>query len=395
MASADVAMTVASHVALRALPALLRDEPGLTRALGDPSARLAVPEVARPISIAALAAARRAAAAGRRLPDRHDGRPAVRRPAPVPARRTRSSTVPGVGDAAVRARQPQRRDDGPAPRGAVAAARPRARARRSSSPACGRCCSGSGPGATTIEPIVVRPGAIDRPRRAARARSSSSATGARTWSSTAARSPARRDRRRLPVDRRRPDPHRPVGRRGRPADDVRRQRPALASATSTRCCIFPARELLPDRRGARARRRAGRRASRGAASSGSGSPRAPTSTAWSRGCRGSSTTTQLLTDLLPDDGQGRARRAAADARPGRRPARRGGRPRPARSRRRGRATPTRRSRACTPTPTGCSRERGSVLDDRLDARVARHARSSQASRLGPGRSATATGSPTA
>ncbi|MGI9646631.1 MAG: transcription-repair coupling factor, partial [Ilumatobacteraceae bacterium] len=40
---------------LQSLPPLLRDEPGLTRALGDPSARLAVVEVARPISIAALA----------------------------------------------------------------------------------------------------------------------------------------------------------------------------------------------------------------------------------------------------------------------------------------------------------------------------------------------------
>ncbi len=39
---------------LGALPALLRDEPGLTRALGDPAARLAIVEVARPISIAAL-----------------------------------------------------------------------------------------------------------------------------------------------------------------------------------------------------------------------------------------------------------------------------------------------------------------------------------------------------
>ena len=38
------------------LPALLRDEPGLTRALGDPEARLAVVEAARPISIAALSA---------------------------------------------------------------------------------------------------------------------------------------------------------------------------------------------------------------------------------------------------------------------------------------------------------------------------------------------------
>ena len=37
------------------LPPLLRDEPGLVRALGDPNARLAINEVARPISIAALA----------------------------------------------------------------------------------------------------------------------------------------------------------------------------------------------------------------------------------------------------------------------------------------------------------------------------------------------------
>jgi transcription-repair coupling factor (superfamily II helicase) len=37
------------------IPPLLRDEPGITRALGDPTARLAVVEVARPVSIAALA----------------------------------------------------------------------------------------------------------------------------------------------------------------------------------------------------------------------------------------------------------------------------------------------------------------------------------------------------
>ena len=59
--SSDVASSATSHAffgaggALGALPALLRDEPGLTRALGDPSARLAVVEVARPIAIAALA----------------------------------------------------------------------------------------------------------------------------------------------------------------------------------------------------------------------------------------------------------------------------------------------------------------------------------------------------
>jgi transcription-repair coupling factor (superfamily II helicase) len=37
------------------IPPLLRDEPGITRALGEPSARLAVVEVARPVSLAALA----------------------------------------------------------------------------------------------------------------------------------------------------------------------------------------------------------------------------------------------------------------------------------------------------------------------------------------------------
>jgi transcription-repair coupling factor (superfamily II helicase) len=47
--------TGAMTAPLGALPALLRDEPGLTRALGEPDARLAVVEVARPISIAALA----------------------------------------------------------------------------------------------------------------------------------------------------------------------------------------------------------------------------------------------------------------------------------------------------------------------------------------------------
>src|SRR6187455_2274109 len=42
-------------VRLADLPPLLRDEPGLTRALGEPDARLAVVEVARPMAIAALA----------------------------------------------------------------------------------------------------------------------------------------------------------------------------------------------------------------------------------------------------------------------------------------------------------------------------------------------------
>ena len=47
-------MIEAAPAPLGSLPQLLRSEPGLTRALGDPNARLAVVEVARPISIAAL-----------------------------------------------------------------------------------------------------------------------------------------------------------------------------------------------------------------------------------------------------------------------------------------------------------------------------------------------------
>ena len=53
--TAPASTTEPVHAPLESLPGLLRDEPGLTRALGDPSARLAVVEVARPISIAALA----------------------------------------------------------------------------------------------------------------------------------------------------------------------------------------------------------------------------------------------------------------------------------------------------------------------------------------------------
>ena len=44
-----------ANAPLGELPELLRDEPGLTRALGDPTARLAIVEVARPIAIAGLA----------------------------------------------------------------------------------------------------------------------------------------------------------------------------------------------------------------------------------------------------------------------------------------------------------------------------------------------------
>ena len=50
-----VSSDAVSAAPLASLTRLLRDEPGLTRAFGEPDARLAVVEVARPISIAALA----------------------------------------------------------------------------------------------------------------------------------------------------------------------------------------------------------------------------------------------------------------------------------------------------------------------------------------------------
>ena len=50
--------------------------------------------------------------------------------------------------------------------------------------------------------------------------------------------------------------------------------------------LFGCRELLPDRRGPRAGRPRWSARPRGAASSGSAWPRARSSTAWSRGCRG-------------------------------------------------------------------------------------------------------------
>jgi transcription-repair coupling factor (superfamily II helicase) len=55
MSSTPASLPATSGGALASLPGLLRDEPGLTRALGDPTARLAVVEVARPIALAALA----------------------------------------------------------------------------------------------------------------------------------------------------------------------------------------------------------------------------------------------------------------------------------------------------------------------------------------------------
>jgi transcription-repair coupling factor (superfamily II helicase) len=142
---------------LGALPALLRDEPGLTRALGEPDARLAVVEVARPISIAALAtlSSRRplvvscptGTMAGQLADDLAQFLPpgdVVHFPGweTLPFERV-SPSVETMGqrlDILWRLRDPER-----CPRVIVAGVR--------------ALLQKLGPGATTTEPIIVRPGA--------------------------------------------------------------------------------------------------------------------------------------------------------------------------------------------------------------------------------------------
>ena len=220
-------------MSLTELPSLLRDEPGLTRALGDPSARIAVAEVARPMAIAALAQL-----SGRRplvvaCPTGAERRPALRRP--------HASSCPTATSSSSR-------------RGRRCRSSASARASRrwgSGSRCCGGCATRSahpaivvagvrallqklGPGATTTEPIVVRPNAIVDPDELHR-----DTRRVRLPARGAGRAPRRvrpagRDRRRLPVDRRRADPHRPVGRRGRPADDASASTTSARRSTSTR-----------------------------------------------------------------------------------------------------------------------------------------------------------------
>ena len=83
-----------------------------------------------------------------------------------------------------------------------------------------------------------------RPRSARRDSSSDSATGAKKSSSTAASSPEAVRSSTCTRRRRCSDPHRPVGRRGRPADpfSVNDQRSSVDLAEAW---IFPARELTP------------------------------------------------------------------------------------------------------------------------------------------------------
>ena len=245
---------------LGVLPASLRDEPALTQVLGRTSA---VPGRAR-------------AGAGHR---RRRAGPAVRAAArswwPCPPRPTpsawpttsaaflgsgRGRAVPGVGDAAVRAGEPRRRDDGPP-----------------AADACGACATPTGPrgrgGAGAGPGAAARPARRGRradrgrapatrsTRRAGRPAGRRRATGASTRSSTAAR--WRCGARSSTCSR--PPPTRPV-RIDLWGDEV--DRLTEFSVTDQRSTvdlaeveIFPCRELLPtDEVRARAARAGRRRA---------------------------------------------------------------------------------------------------------------------------------------
>ena len=184
-----------------------------------------------------------------------------------------------------------------------------------------------GPHVEDVEPVVVRPGEQARPRRARRA-----ARRRRLPARVPGRAPGRGrgaglDRRRLPVDRRPPGAHRPVGRRGRPAHRV------LASADQRSTDDVDDGRDLPVPRAAAHRRgpRAGRRRSSRTEPWGREQ--------WERLAEGLTFDgmeswlpwladgEHLLLDLAPPDGSGAAGRAPAHARPGRRHPRRGGRPR--------------------------------------------------------------------
>ena len=212
-------------MSLASLPPLLRDEPALTGLLGHPDAVVAVPEAARPIAIAALS----------RLSRRDARWSSPARPAPTPA----SSTTTSCSSC-------RRARSCCSPRGRRCRSNGSARAWRRWAAACEvlwrlrdpeRCpaiivagvralLQRLGPGATDVEPIVVRPGDVIDPDELLRRARATGLSPRGAGRAPRRGRPARRDHRRLPVDRRRADPHRPVGRRGRPADRVRRQRPA-------------------------------------------------------------------------------------------------------------------------------------------------------------------------
>ena len=242
--------------------------PRSTRALGEPDARLAIGEVARPIALAALAGLSHRSPLVVACPTGTMAGQLADDLAQFLAARSGGGPA-GMGDAAVRAGEPVGRDDGPAPRVALAAARARALPgghRR-------RCASAAPAPRSRRGRRRARhraPGRGDRPRRPRQAprelRLPPRGAGRAPWRVR----PAWRDHRRVPVHRRRTRAHRPVGRRGRPPHDVRRERPTL-DGRCRRGDRLPGSRADPDRRRSRARASASSPPSRGAASTGNAS----------------------------------------------------------------------------------------------------------------------------
>ena len=229
---------------LGALPALLRDEPGLTRALGEPDA------VSR-------SSRWRGRSRSRRSPRcRRDGRSwsAARRArwrasspttSPSSSRPARSSCSRRWETLPFERVSPSVETMGRRLRRAVAAARPASAAPAVIVAGVRALLQRLGPGVDDVEPIVVAPGARRRPRRARGAGSSSSATGARSRSSTAARSPCAA---RSSTCSRRPPTPRSASTCGATRSTAS-PRFGVADQRSTddldEVVIFPARELLP------------------------------------------------------------------------------------------------------------------------------------------------------
>ena len=215
-----------------------------------------------------------------------------------------------------------------------------------------------GPHVEDVEPIVVAPGRAARPRRARRA-ARRDGLPARVPGRGARRGRgARLDRRRVS---RRPPTIRCASTSGATrSTGSRSSRWPTSARTATLAddVDLPGARAAADRRRARPRRRAAARRNRGAASSGSGSPKAQTFDGMESWLPWLTADEHLLPDLLPGERARRARRAAPPARPRPGAARRGSRARARRSRRRGvrRSTPTTR-RACRCRSTGCSRTR--------------------------------------
>ena len=293
------------RVSLRSLPALLRNEPAMARVIGaserhpgrahpGPGLRAGRAGPARAPADRCWSSRRPGAAAERLAHDLDAFTAGARRRAP-------GRGVPGLGDPALRAGQPEVATMGRRLRLLWQLGRAEAGttgpARTSWWPRSRPCSSGSARGARAARPVVVAKGdrlVVDElvarlvahglparvpgraPRRAGR---------------------AGRDRRRLPVDRRRAGADRPVGRRGRPADRVRRRRPAVDRRPRPRSSCSAAGSCCPTRTcGSGPPAWWARRP--GAATSGSGWPTATSSTGWSRGCRGWSTPRSCVTDLL-------------------------------------------------------------------------------------------------